>query len=220
MNILNWLHETFSLPAVLACFGAILSAGGAIWASYEQNKAQKAIETQTVVIRQLNTKILALSEENTNLAKEGISSVTGGNGFAYVDILKGYFPNAFSPSVMSESEYPQYDLSIRFFDEQKNHDAQIAQPLILNIATLPPGQVIINRIPAFDLEGKLDYAKFNLFISARNGSFVEEISLRKVSGEWYSALRVFKSNIDGSSTLLLARAMEKYPKTPDGIPLW
>jgi hypothetical protein len=26
---------------------------------------------------------------------------------AIVGILKGFFPNAFSPSVMSESEYPQ-----------------------------------------------------------------------------------------------------------------
>lgn len=218
--MLTWLHETFSLPAVLACFGAFLSAGGAIWASYEQNKAQKTTETQTVEIKQLNTKILALSEENKILAKEGIASVTGGNGFAYVDILKGFFPNAFSPSVMSESEYPQYDLSIRFYDEHKNHEAQIAQPLVLNIATLPPGQSVINRIPAFDLEGKADYAKFNLFISARNGSFIEELRLRKVSGEWYSAFRVFKSNVDGSRTLLLERAMEKYPKAPDGTPAW
>lgn len=220
MNMLTWLHQTFSLPAILACFGAFLSAGGAIWASYEQNKAQKTTEAQTVEIKQLNTKILALSEENKILAKEGIASVTGGNGFAYVDILKGLFPNAFSPSVMSESEYPQYDLSIRFFDEHKNHEAQIVQPLVLNIATLPPGQSVINRIPAFDLEGKVDYAKFNLFISARNGSFIEELRLRKVGGEWYSAFRVFKHNADGSRALLLERAMEKYPKAPDGSLAW
>lgn len=220
MNILTWLHETFSLPAVLACFGALLSAGGAIWASYEQNKAQKTTESQTVEIKQLNTRILALSEENKNLAKEGIASVTGGSGFAYVDILKGFFPNAFSPSVSSESPYPQYDLSIRIVDEDKNIDAQIAQPLVLNIATLPPGQSVINRIPAFGLDGKTDYAKFNLFISARNGSFTEELRLRKVSGEWYSAFRLFKDHSDGSRTSLMERAMEKYPKAPDGNPLW
>lgn len=220
MNMLTWLHETFSLPAVLACFGAFLSASGAIWASSEQNKAQKTTETQTIEIKQLNTKILALSEENKILAKEGISSVTGGNGFAYVDILKGFFPNAFSPTVTSESEYPQYDLSIRFFDEHKNYEAQIAQPLILNIATLPPGQSMVNRIPAFDLEGKTDHAKFNLFISARNGSFIEELRLRKVGDEWYSAFRVFKSTPNGSRTLLMERAMEKYPRAPDGVLVW
>lgn len=220
MNILTWLHETFSLPAVLACFGAILSASGAIWASYEQSKAQKTTETQTIEIKQLNTKILALSEENKMLAREGIASVTGGSGFAYVDIQKGIFENAFSPAVMSESEYPQYDLSIRIFDEHKNHQAQIAQPLIINIATLPPGQSLINRIPAFDLEGKMDYAKFNLFISARNGFFIEELHLRKVDDEWYSALRVFKSKKDGSRTLLLERAMENYPKASDGTLSW
>lgn len=218
--MLTWLHETFSLPAVLACFGAFLSAGGAIWASYEQNKAQKTAESQTVEIKQLNTRILALSEENKILAKEGISSVTGGDGFAYVDILKGFFPNAFSPAVATESPHPQYDLSIRFFDEHKNHDVQIAQPLILNIATLPPGQSVINRIPAFDLEGKTDYAKFNLFISARNGSFTEELRLRKVGGEWYSAFRIFKDNTDGSRTLRLERAMPQYPRAPDGSLAW
>lgn len=220
MSMLTWLHETFSLPAVLACFGALLSAGGAIWASYEQNKAQKTAESQTVEIKQLNTKILALSEENKILAKEGIASVTGGDGFAYVDILKGFFPNAFSPAVASESSHPQYDLSIRFFDEHKNHEAQIANPLVLNIATLPPGQSVINRIPVFDLEGKADYAKFNLFISARNGSFTEELRLRKVGGEWYSAFRVFKNNLDGGRSLLIERSMAEYPRLPDGTLAW
>ncbi|MHA6492263.1 hypothetical protein ACX0MV_03300 [Pseudomonas borbori] len=218
--MLNWLHETFSFPAILACFGAFLSAGGAIWASYEQNKAQRSSESQTVEIKQLNTRILTLSEENKTLAKEGIASVTGGDGFVYVDILKNLFPNALSPVVVSESTYPQYDLSIRFFDEHKNHEDQIARPLKLNIATLPPGQSVYERIPAFDLEGKSDYAKFNLFISARNGSFIEELRLRKVSGEWYSAFRVFKNNLDGSRSLLIERSMAEYPKLPDGTLVW
>lgn len=220
MNMLTWLHETFSFPAVLACFGALLSAGGAIWASYEQNMAQKAAEIKTAEIKQLNTKILTLSEENKILAKEGISAVTGGNGFAYIDILKGYFPNAFSPAVISASEYPQYDLSIRFYDEQKPHDIQIVQPLVLNIATLPPGQSIFNKIPAFDLDGKTDHAKFNIFISARNGFFIEELRLRKVEGEWYSALRLFKSESNDKKTLLFEQAMDKYPRSDNQTLIW
>ncbi len=220
MTVLTWLHETFSLPAVLACFGAFLSATGAIWASYEQNKAQKTAQNQTAEIKQLNNRILALTEENKTLAKEGISSVTGGNGFVYVDILKGYFPSAFAPAVTSVGEYPQYDLSIRFFDEQKPHDVQIAQPLILNIATLPPAQTVFHRIPAFEINGQGDYAKHNIFINARNGSFIEEMRLRKVAGEWYSALRLYRSQPNGTRTLLLEHAMPKYPRLPDQTLAW
>lgn len=218
--MLSWLNDTFSLPAVLACFGAIISASGAIWASYEQNKSQRLSESQTVEIRQLNTKILSLSEENKLLAKEGIASVTGGDGFAYVDILKGYFPNAFSPVISTESAHPQYDISIRFYDEDQNHEAQIANPLILGVATLPPGHSVFERIPAFDISAKQDYARFNLFISARNGSFIEELRLRKVGDEWYSAFRIFKSGPDGKSTLLAERSMDKYPRSNDGSLKW
>lgn len=220
MNLLTWIHETVSLPAALACFGALLSAGGAVWASYEQNQAQKETESKTQEIKELNTKILALSEENKNLAKDGISSVTGGDGFAYVDILKGLFPNAYAPAVSTDSEFPQYDLSIRFFDEHKSHEEQIAHPTIIKIATLPPGQAVINSIPTFDLAGKPDLAKFNIFISARNGSFIEELRLRKVGDSWYSAFRVFKNNSDGSRKLLVERAMEQYPKAADGTLVW
>lgn len=216
----NWVYETFSLPAALACIGALISAGGALWASHEQNKSQKESETQVVQIKQLNTKILALSEESRVLAKEGIASITGGDGFAYVDILKGFFPGALSPAIISESEYPQYDLSIRFFDEDKNHEEQISQPLILNIATLPPGQSVFHRIPAFDIEKKDDYARFNLFISARNGSFIEELRLRKVDGDWFSAFRVFRNKPNGDKILLMERAMEKYPRAQDRSLIW
>ncbi|MDD2133614.1 hypothetical protein [Pseudomonas kurunegalensis] len=218
--MLSWLNETFSLPAVLACFGALVSASGAIWASYEQNKSQRLAEAQTVEIRRLNTKILSLSEESKVLAKEGIASVTGGDGFAYVDILKGHFSNAFSPVIATESAYPQYDISIRFYDEDQNHLAQIANPLMLGVATLPPGHSVVERIPAFDVSGKQDYARFNLFISARNGSFIEELRLRKVDGEWYSAFRVFKSGLAGKSALLIERAMSKYPRSIDGSLEW
>ena len=219
-NMLNWISETITLPAALACIGALISASGALWATHEQNKSQKLADTQTIEIKQLNTKILVLSEENKNLAKEGISSITGGDGFAYIDILKGLFPNALAPAVISESTYPQYDLSIRFYDEDKDHSIQIAQPLTLNIATLPPGQSILHRIPSFDLDNKIDYAKFNLFISARNGSFFEELHLRKVDGDWFSAFRVFRMTPSGEKMLLLERAMEKYPRASDNTIIW
>lgn len=218
--MLAWLHETFSLPALLACFGALVSAGSAVWASYEQSKSQKTTELQALEIKQLNTKILTLSEENRSLAKESISSITGGDGFVYVDILKGFYSNALTPVITTNSTHPQYDISIRFYDEGKDHDTQISNPLYVNIATLPAGQSIFNRTPAFDLEDKVDYAKFNLFISARNGSFFEELKLRKVNGEWLSALRVFKNNPDGSSSLLMERSMPGYPKLASGDVAW
>jgi hypothetical protein len=218
--MLAWLQETFTFPALLACFGALVSAGSAVWASYDQSKSQKTTENQAVEIKQLNTKILALSEENKSLVKESISSITGGDGFVYVDILKGFYSNALTPVITTNSAHPQYDISIRFYDEGKDHDAQISNPLYVNVATLPSGQSIFNRTPAFDLEGKTDCAKFNLFISARNGSFFEELKLRKVNGEWFSALRVFKNNPDGSSSLLMEKSMAEYPKLPDGGVAW
>ena len=211
----NWINETISLPAVLACFGALLSAGGAVWASVEQNKSQKIAESRTVEIQKLNTKILALSEENKDLAKTGIASVTGGDGFTYVDIVKGLYENAFVPVISTDSKYPQYDITIRFHDEEKSTEEQALNPTIIDLKTLPAGQSILNRVPVFDLNGKNDYAKFNIFIHARNGSYLEELHLRKVAGEWYSAFQVYRNESDGKRTLLMEHGMPGYPRNSD-----
>jgi len=220
MNVFTWLYETISLPAALICVGALLSTVGALWASAEQDKVQKAAEQKTQEIKQLNTQILALSEENKHLAKEGISTVTGGDGFVYVDIIKGLYQYAYAPIVISTSEYPQYDISIRFYDEQKDHDLQISQPIILNIATLPAGQSSYHKIPAFDLSGKSDFAKFNLFISARNGSFIEELRLKRIGDDWFSAVRIYRIKSGNKDQLLFENAMENYPRNVDGSLVW
>ena len=219
MNVLTWFHENSSLPAIIALVGAIISASGAFWASYEQVKSKKVAEARTQENVRLNQKILALTEENKELAKRGIDYITGGNGYVYVDIVKGTLPNAFAPIVISKSEFPQYDLSIRFFDDQKDQQAQIFHPIILNIATLPPGQDAIFQTPAFELPAGKDVAKFNLFISARNGSFIEEVQLRKVEGEWWSAVRLTKEE-NNTKAVLLERAQDQYPRTPDGKIDW
>ena len=56
MQTIKSLIEIFSLPALIACLGALVSAGGAIWASYEQNITQRISVNQTLKITELNTK--------------------------------------------------------------------------------------------------------------------------------------------------------------------
>lgn len=219
MGILSWFHEYSSFPAFVALIGAVISASGAFWASYEQAKSEKVAEERAQENVELNKKILALTEENKELAKHGISVVTGGDGYVYVDIIKGILPNAFAPIVISNSGFPQYDISIRFFDVQKNHQTQVLNPLVLTLATLPPRQSSMFQVPAFEFPSSGDVAKFNLFISARNGSFVEEVQLRKVEGEWWSAIRLAKDE-GNVKTILLERAQEKFPRMPDGKIEW
>lgn len=219
MNIFTWIGETFTFPAALACLGAIVSAGGAVWASYEQNQTQKFSDIQTTKITKLNTKILSLSEENKTLAIRGIDSITGGNGFVYVDIVKGVFSNAFAPMVATDSEFPQYDVSIRFYDTQKDQQSQITNPFILNIPTVTPHDGTLFHSPTFELPLTKNSAQYNLFISARNGSFIEKLYLKKVGEEWYSAILVTKL-VNNVEMVILETAMKQYPRTKSGKIDW
>ena len=219
MQTIKSLIETFSLPALIACLGALVSAGGAIWASYEQNITQRISVNQTLKITEFNTKILELSEESKTLAIRGIDSITGGSGFVYVDIVKGVFPNAFAPIVATKSEFPQYDVSIRFFDTQKEQQTQISNPFILNIPTVTPHDSSFFKTPIFELPSTKNSAQYNLFISARNGSFIEKLYLKKIESEWYSAILLTKL-VNNVEVAVMESAMTQYPRTADGKIDW
>ena len=219
MQTIKSLIETFSLPALIACLGALVSAGGAIWASYEQNITQRISVNQTLKITELNTKILELSEESKTLAIRGIDSITGGSGFVYVDIVKGVFPNAFAPIVATKSELPQFDVSIRFFDTQKEQQTQISNPFILNIPTVTSHDSSFFKTPIFELPSTKNSAQYNLFISARNGSFTEKLYLKKIESEWYSAILLTKL-VNNVEVAVMESAMTQYPRTADGKIDW
>ena len=133
--------------------------------------------------------------------------------------MKGVFPNAFAPIVATKSEFPQYDVSIRFFDTQKEQQTQISNPFILNIPTVTPHDSSIFKTPIFELPSTKNSAQYNLFISARNGSFIEKLYLKKIESEWYSAILLTKL-VNNVEVAVMESAMTQYPRTADGKIDW
>src|SRR5882762_1540173 len=93
------LVESIGGPTILIFIGGIIAAIGAVWASYDQNTANKKLEQK--------------NEEIARLNRETANAVTGGDSYCYL------MPIANIPemvTVIQKGEFPLYDVSVRVVD--------------------------------------------------------------------------------------------------------
>lgn len=214
LDIIFSLKKSVGVPAILALSGTLLSATAVLWSTYLQNQAQRSSDEKTQKISDLNQKILALTEENKEVAKQGVYYTTGGAGFVYIDIVNGMFSDVLPAVVQSVSVYPQYDISVRIVDLDWDVEQVMIHSTPLQFGTIPPMSDKLNMLnPVFDLRKKGQFASFNLFISARNGEYVEKLRLFKTVQGWRSVLRVetLGSGTPGSSKILYEKIMPDFP---------
>jgi hypothetical protein len=120
------------------------------------------------------------------LAKENISTVTGGDSFSYawIQAQSPYF------GVTAQGKYPLYDLHARVVDldeAKKQSRGFLGTPIYIGEIVPPMAQA---RDLKFDF-GNSESRSFNIFFSARNGIWVQLLRLRRLrDGRWVSATRV------------------------------
>jgi hypothetical protein len=132
------------------------------------------------------------------VSNESASLITGGDGFCYV-VNEGVPSAPFPAIVIHDGEYPLYDVQMRIVDllepfspmtlpgQSKPLDQGLSFPLG-NFS--PKGSILMSKL----LPAKGDKASFNIFFSARNGFWIEDLRLRFINGEWKKALQVFHDN--------------------------
>jgi hypothetical protein len=204
MILMAKLIESIGGPTILIFVGGIIAAVGAVWASYDQNKT--------------NTKLAQKNEEIARLNRETANAVTGGDSVCYL------LPLANLPgmvTVVQKGRFPLYDVSVRIvdLDDPASNVASLSAQTrnSFTLGNIPPesAQVLQSVIT---LVG--DRKRFNIFFSARNGFFTQELRMRLVNGEWKSAIRVVCNLPDGKATSLFTQIMDDYPKEKDGSIDW
>ncbi len=129
---------------------------------------------------------------------EGFRQVTGGDSFCYLKILPSGATDA-DLVVLHEGKYPISDVSLRFVDSDQlagptpqgisPMDRILKAQMNIPVGTLPvKGFRLVGRI---QIPGGVMEKKYLASFTARNGSWDEEITLRRTnSGDWRVALKI------------------------------
>lgn len=235
-------------PAVIVFIGAVISVLGGLVGGYgvlrttrEQASEQIELRRKSEEIASLNREIASSQEElrkksdevaelNRNIA----DIVSGGDSFCYINM----FPTSQKSLyliIANDGQYPMYDVDIRIVDlkefEKAFDDLKGHTEMYRGLDLLSEGEVnrhirVGNIPPKTALSRTIEYEKpegskrvdFNVFISARNGSFVELFRIREVKGKWYYAFRVFKTG--DRENILKEFIQPGFPKGVDGHVSW
>ncbi len=210
-------------PAILIFIGVVISGAGAIWASIEQSQSEKQLREKAEEIARKSDDLVTKSNEITELNKKISQSITGGNSFAYLQpsyLSGGVFPE--SLMLIHQGEYPLYDISIRVVDLDE-FESELAKPKgsanlmtvgsNLNIGNLSPKTASFSGVAIKEKS----IIRINVFFTARNGTFSEQIRIAKVGNEYKVALQV--SGLD-STQPLFEKIDEGYPVSADGGVTW
>ncbi len=159
------------------------------------------------------------SEEITDLKNHIASSITGGTSFAYI-VPVFQSANA-SPilTVVHQGEYPLYDLSVRIVDLAKLGEKapSLSEMKGSGIGNLAPNQAA----PLGNVQINGESLRWNLFFSARNGFFTEELRVQRVGSDWKTAIQVTRSNpTSGETKTLFEKIDPGYPRGYDGKVEW
>ena len=169
----------------LAFIGAIGAAIGAFWSSQQEATYQKHLREK--------------SEEIADLNREIVGLVTGGDSFCYMTVsIINPAENIGLLVFVQQGEDPLYGLTARVIDLQKFN--QIKNNL--TFTNLTQAQKIISigdmAVRAATITEAIDLGDgvkkdFNIFFSARNGFFNQELHLRKIANSWLHRTKVTRN---------------------------
>lgn len=150
-----------------------------------------------------------------------IGHVSGGNSFP--SLMFGMMDEKTgncSLMVNHKGDHPLYDVTARIVD--LNKFALIKGELTINnfrqadttieVGNLIPGHVAMVR--PWKIEG-LDKQNYNVFFTARNGRFTQELRMVKIDGNWVTATKV----TNGNEEVVLEEIPERFPRD-DGKVVW
>jgi hypothetical protein len=157
------------------------------------------IADMTTLNSQLQDKLLKQSETITDLSKQNIAAVTGGNTFCYV-IANPVF-NEFLLNIGTIGTSPLHEVTIELTDVDKMRTVVAGKPTLsfeeiqsytTNFPIVPfleptSGRMLA-RIPIGTPPKR--YLQFNFF--SLNGVWSETLKLELVNGKWAQAIKVIK----------------------------
>ena len=182
------------------------------------NDALTSLDNSTKEIARvqgLNTKLqqqlLASSDTIAALAKQNISEVTGGDSFCYVEM--GTVPRDFMASVVRKGKYPLFDVHVTITDLNA---LDTGKPTSVNTRTFPKIDLVrglSHRLGLYPEDPKVEYKRFNIEISARNGYFTHLLRIKNLKERgWTWATLVNAGYFTGKKGIVLEEIHPEFPK--------
>jgi len=210
-SVIQERHKKYA--GLVAAIGGIIALVGAYFSARESAMAQAQI--------------------NANLNIHMIKTVTGGDSFCYY--MHG-FPVGTTNTLMSTlihvGQFPLYDLHIRIVDGNKMDEVRTRTPGPISRQDVRLTETLIDE-PTFFKTGqgdpyhhrsflrlptKGDSQSYSIFFTARNGSWHQEVSLRRVGGRWKLATRVKKWG--GEEPTLFENISPDFPRYENHEVMW
>lgn len=197
-------------PTIVIFIGGIITLIGAVLAAVDQNRIGSRLEEKNEEIIRLNHSIS--------------DAITGGDSFCFLRIYQPSSNRKLSAIVVHSGDFPIYDVSCRIVDiDEFRKKADGSQDIykgvesFLTLGNIAPTQAFETG-PVFPTNTAIK--RFNIFFSARNGFFVQQLRISILGDEMFTAMRVTRDAKDGSKIILFEEIQENYPKEPDGTINW
>ena len=172
------------MAAAITFMATALTGYGTYISQKQSDEDQASLAEQTKSIERLNLKMH--------------DYITGGDSFCFVILpADGALAGAANLTLQQQGETPVYDVTIRIVDADKETWTYrgLAKSRV-HVGTVTKGELVV-------LEDEISFQpgdvsrNFNFFISTRNGFYVQKIRMRKVSGQWESATRIYRTKNPG-----------------------
>ena len=188
----------------LIIIGAVISAIGALWSSYEQTTFQNLLRDKSAKIERLNEQLLG--------------ELTGGEGYTVVNVANFRRKDRLAQLVIQKKgNFPLYDVNFLIADiyayrHFKNNGFSEEEAMFKSTIRIGP----VNLADVVFLPDKAGVSiieksvKLGITVTARNGSWFQELRAQVINGRWVQAYRV-KSF---AGELREKKVDEKYPLNP------
>jgi hypothetical protein len=187
----------------------------------EQKHAEidKSLRAALQEIRDLAGQTALLNQKRADRDSSALAYITGESSFCYVDpSICSADANRWFPVVVQQGNYPCYDVDIRIVDLHKLQTVDDSLPVyerqhytdrIFSVGTMPPKRI---KILNDDFFSTAHEEGFNIYITARNGYYLQQLRFVNVGKERKCSYQI-KQYRKGSFSKMIRRYSEPgYPK--------
>lgn len=198
-----------------ACFFLVSWATG----QYFRVKKQTHVDSR---LSEIVTRLTGVVEKIEIASDKTVAAMTGGTSYCIADFhnmaigsTKGLL------SITHRGNYPLYDVQIKIVDIDElqrlvAEDSKIgltSATQIFNLGTVGGG---LDHMRWVNLQlGEASPRSYNIFFSARNGSWTQQLRIVKLEDRWVTASRVHPPGQEPFDF-----AYDDFPRNPDGTLVW
>jgi hypothetical protein len=217
-NVTELPPEQWSIRNFVNAFGpAFFFASWLIAQWYRVRKQQKVEGGLASIEASVKQTLAELEVKTTDL----VAHITGGDSACYLSMKPDAQGLLTSVAVVHVGKHPLYEINVRMVDleafEAIKNDFTLENiqktERCWPFGNLIPGHasMLNETIPLGDATSR----NFNIFFTARNGSFTQLLRFRKFNDVWTTATKVCREDLT-----LYERVDEEFPRNANGIVEW